>query len=511
MQRMVGDRNLRAVLAASASIQNEIVRLDENFIQVVEMIASGQESDIQTWNSDFNAGVYSYSCKTRQIQSFTNNSTGMTRTTIPEIFSVICDSPKTGSVEKNIYYLDNNAGRMILWWSDTLESGQLIMAGVEIQGIMDRLLAVPLGRENIAIQIYDQDHQLVYETGEKPLSEHELYHQSILSGLAGESGVMYPSSGYGSHVITYAPIQPVGWILVTDEAWEDIATPSLTISQSLPLVLIPLIIIFTLALVFGYKQIVKPLNQLQHQAERLGNGDQNAMAESVGGVHEIQELQTVLMDMSHQLVQSQKNLEEYIGAMTNGIEAERKDLARELHDDSLQELIALKQKVQMKDPQGKRAILDGLQGVIDKLRGYIRGLRPPYLEDLGLVTAIRMLVDDAANQRLTVKFDVHGAERRLAASSELTIYRIVQEGLVNIRKHSNAKKVLIDLTFNEEKVYLDVRDDGVGFVLPDRLDQLAARDRFGLLGIKERVEMIGGDFSIQSIPGYGTSIRVVLM
>ena len=121
-----------------------------------------------------------------------------------------------------------------------------------------------------------------------------------------------------------------------------------------PLVLLAPLLFALAALWFGARQIVRPLQQLEHKAAAVAAGDFNAIQESVGGISEVQHLQAELAAMSRQVQASQAGLRDYIGAITSAQEEERLRLARELHDDTIQELIALKQRLQL--------ALEGLQG-----------------------------------------------------------------------------------------------------------------------------------------------------
>ena len=284
--------------------------------------------------------------------------------------------------------------KQVLWLADGMESNSMVIAGLDLNQMLDRLLAIPLGQDNLAILVYDSDHTLRYETGERPAGDHTLYHASILSGLQGSSGVMLPVGGHGSHIVTYTPVAGVNWILVMDEAWEDISNPSLDTTQWIPLILIPVVVLFLLVFFLGYRLIVKPLNLLQQKTSRLGQGDDHALEQEVGGVEEIRSLQAVLQKMSADLIQSRENLAGYASDLTQAIEAEKKELARELHDDLLQDLIAIKQLVTAEDTVRPTEMNEKIKAVIQKLRGVIRGLRPPYLDDLGLATALQVLAEE---------------------------------------------------------------------------------------------------------------------
>jgi signal transduction histidine kinase len=149
-------------------------------------------------------------------------------------------------------------------------------------------------------------------------------------------------------------------------------------------------------------------------------------------------------------------------------------------------------------------------GTIAEVRRVIRDLRPIYLEDLGLVPAIEMLTQSLTQaDQLEAVCTIEGDARRLTPERELAVYRIVQEALNNVIKHAQAQHVEVRLRF-DETLSVSVRDDGVGFALPDRVDTLTDRGHFGLIGMRERAELIGAHLAIHSSPGQGTTVEVTL-
>jgi len=196
---------------------------------------------------------------------------------------------------------------------------------------------------------------------------------------------------------------------------------------------------------------------------------------------------------------------------------ERLRLARELHDDTIQAVIALKQRVQIaqksvKD-QGALRILNELENLaertVENLRRMTRALRPIYLEDLGLVTALEMLARETnENNSLNVTFQKSGEEQRLPREVELALYRIAQEALSNVVRHANAKQAFLFIHFEDHEIKLEVRDDGVGFEMPKSPTDFAPSGHFGLLGIRERADLIGGRLEVQSEAGQGTQLSV---
>lgn len=149
--------------------------------------------------------------------------------------------------------------------------------------------------------------------------------------------------------------------------------------------------------------------------------------------------------------------------------------------------------------------------ILKSVRRYARNLRPSVLDDLGLVAGIEMIVSEIDEQAETsVTLAVSGNERRCDPSVELALFRIAQEALRNVEKHANASAAQVNLVFGQEKITLEIQDNGVGFEPPRRLDENVQAGQLGLLGMAERAQLVGGTFEVSSSPdGSGTLIRVV--
>ncbi|HEX6620986.1 MAG TPA: GAF domain-containing sensor histidine kinase [Solirubrobacteraceae bacterium] len=196
-------------------------------------------------------------------------------------------------------------------------------------------------------------------------------------------------------------------------------------------------------------------------------------------------------------------------------EAERHRWARELHDETLQALgglkVLLSSAIRLDDPEAMRAAMrdatQQLTGDIESLRALIAELRPPALDQLGLAPALASLAQrTGAVNDLEVRADVDlPDDRRFAPELETTVYRVVQESLTNAVKHAGASSIDIAVCCAEDAVEVSVADDGIGFD-----SEAAAGNGFGLAGMRERVELAGGELSVQPGAGAGTVIRARL-
>ncbi|MBE3117984.1 MAG: ATP-binding protein, partial [Candidatus Atribacteria bacterium] len=370
-----------------------------------------------------------------------------------------------------------------------------------------------------AIYVIDPNFQVLYHSGPATLEGAPESHPGVAEAFNGQSGTTYMKVGRDEHVVAYSPIRTVGWVIVTEESWEMVSSPTLRTSQMIPLILVPALLLAMLALWFGAKQIVRPLQKLESKAAKLAWGDFQEIEISVGGIAEIRDLQNELAHMARQLQAAQKSLHSYIGAITQGQEAERLRLARELHDDTIQSLIALKQRVQLaRMPRKKGSPVPELEELeslieqtIDDLRRTTRALRPIYLEDLGLIAALEMLVRETGQSSgLLVDFNSSGTERRLPAEVELALYRMVQEALNNAVHHAQARHLTVRMEFNSQAARLEITDNGKGFEVPKTPAEFTPQGHFGLLGLYERAELIGAHLEIRSSPGKGTHLSIDL-
>jgi signal transduction histidine kinase len=201
-------------------------------------------------------------------------------------------------------------------------------------------------------------------------------------------------------------------------------------------------------------------------------------------------------------------------------EAERKALARELHDELGQRLTALKlllhRSLPWFDDAAGLALWRMAEQEVTQLVGVVRdlstSLRPPGLDLFGLETTIKQLLSHRFEDGPTWVFEYAGLPQRLAPVIEITVYRIVQESVTNIVRHANARHVVVEINGGADggELELIVRDDGAGFDAARWREHAAATRRAGLTGMAERVQLLGGTFDVASAPGHGTRITAVL-
>lgn len=207
-------------------------------------------------------------------------------------------------------------------------------------------------------------------------------------------------------------------------------------------------------------------------------------------------------------------------ALIHAQEAERKALARELHDELGQRLTALNlllhRSLPWFDDDEGMALWRTAEREMTALVGMVRdlsvALRPPGLDFFGLEVTIKQLLTQRFQHGPTWVFEYAGLPRRLAPVIEISVFRIVQESVTNIVRHAQAHHVIVEINGGADgnELELIVRDDGVGFEAARWREYAAHTQRAGVAGMSERVQLLGGTFDVASSPGRGTRITAVI-
>lgn len=197
-----------------------------------------------------------------------------------------------------------------------------------------------------------------------------------------------------------------------------------------------------------------------------------------------------------------------------GISSERERLAREIHDTIAQGLSSIRMLLQAAERAGNggehvRRAGEIAEDNLEEARRFVRGLAPAALEQGSLQAALRALADrTVAETGIDVRFEVVGAPLPTSEDDDAVLLRVAQGALANVREHSGARTVGVTLSYLDDEVSLDVRDDGVGF---DQANPPSGAGRgFGLGGMRARVERLGGTLAVESVPGEGTAVAATL-
>src|SRR5450631_787112 len=229
-------------------------------------------------------------------------------------------------------------------------------------------------------------------------------------------------------------------------------------------------------------------------------------------------VQIVLVDLTEEEHRAREQ-QAYAAHLLTVVEDERRTLAQDLHDDPVQTLTYLVRMLELlsDDPRlppdlAPLVLRDGklASEVVDALRTVIHGLRPPVLDDLGAVAALRQLVAEVRSRHGTViQLQVSGDQVRLSDQCELTVYRVAQEALSNVVRHARATQTRVDLHFGEQ-VVLTITDDGCG-IPASGVVSAGSGGGLGLIGMRERVNLIGGSLEVRPHRPHGTLVRATVV
>jgi signal transduction histidine kinase len=262
-------------------------------------------------------------------------------------------------------------------------------------------------------------------------------------------------------------------------------------------------------LVRGQK-VVGVLNVHSRKPQAYGEGDlallgqvANLMARTVENAR-----------LYERLAEREQALEQFTARIVEAEELERRRLAGEIHDGISQRLISLWYRLQAAgkiadDEAGLtrelEAAMDLTSAALDETRRAIVGLRPSVLDDLGLGPSLESLASTISGPEV----ELNVAPCRLPAHVEMALYRIAQEALQNIVKHAGAERVFVRLSRSADGiVHLVVEDDGCGFAAGDHANGHAPAASYGLVGMRERAELVGAHLSVTSVAGTGTRVQV---
>ncbi|MDO8567635.1 MAG: sensor histidine kinase, partial [Dehalococcoidales bacterium] len=201
-------------------------------------------------------------------------------------------------------------------------------------------------------------------------------------------------------------------------------------------------------------------------------------------------------------------------------EEERKRIARELHDETTQSILGLVMRLEAAStgtdelPPRVKNLLAEIKTLgnrtLDSVHRIIYDLRPSVLDDLGLLSALRWLAEHRLSPlEVKTRVEVTGEEKKLPPHIEIALFRVVQEALTNIARHAEAHNVVVSVEFKESVILIEVEDDGKGFDISAIGPASEAKGvGLGLMGMEERVALLGGKFEIEAHPGDGTHLTI---
>jgi signal transduction histidine kinase len=269
--------------------------------------------------------------------------------------------------------------------------------------------------------------------------------------------------------------------------------------------------------------IIRPVKSLVRSSARLASGDMSVRTGLSPGRDELGRLTLAFDAMAQSLEQRElerKRATHKLQILSHRLvevqESERRHIARELHDEIGQSLTVAEMNLQAALQSSKQtslnhrleASIEAVERVLDQVHDLSLNLRPSMLDDLGLEPALRWYTNRQAGLTgLKAKFEADQIEGRLEPVIETECFRVAQEALTNVTKHSKAKSVTVSLKQQGDDLHLRVRDDGVGFDVNSLRERAVGGASLGLLSMQERATLAGGNLEYNSAPGRGTEVH----
>ena len=418
MRRLVEEMDARSARLAAAHVSD---KLEERVTLLELMLAGWPLVQHESVDRLFDGGLAHFNASGELLEASPSTEAWRSRPTF-ELLAVA--NPTGGDQHRwpafSPLFFDPLTGRVSLLIALASEKGETLVGAVSLERLgLDEIVAgvqatdgvqhiEPVADHSQAVAfLVDTGGRIIYHPIPNQIGQDLSQHEGVIEVIQGRAGATYHREPDGWElVVGYAPVEGPGWGLIVQEPWEALIAPVMRLSLLAPLTAVVAALLSGLAVTFGLRYVVRPLQTLDQQTTRLAWGDFSAVSERVGGVQEIEDLRRTLGSMADQIRRYQLGMRDYIAAVTMAQEEERKRLARELHDETVQSLIALGHRVEMaqkaldKDPARARqrlAELQALAGDIQaEVRRFSRALRPLYLEDLGFVPALEMLTQEIA-------------------------------------------------------------------------------------------------------------------
>ncbi|MBI5741449.1 MAG: HAMP domain-containing protein [Nitrospirae bacterium] len=348
-----------------------------------------------------------------------------------------------------------------------------------------------------------------------------------------------------TNIVAVVPFETAPWGITIQEPEEDVFAPSIQLKRTFALLGVIFLGTAVMLAVGISRSVVNPVNELIAGADRIAGGDLSmpvpisgsdelgSLGQSfevmrvrlAGSLEDIKhhnlELENRVRERTSQIRESRKRIRHLLDKILSTQEEERKRIARELHDVTIQELSAILMRVDMcrihpeeitprKIEEIRGIVFDAIVGV----RAITQNLRPSVLDDLGLEAAIRRLLDTTlAEKKINYFLNIAGTnDRRFGIDVEIRLYRIIQEAVMNISRHAGAENVILDMTVTKESISVLIEDDGEGFDVDALMHRKINYENdgrgLGLIGMKERASLLNGSLHVRSSPGNGTRITL---
>lgn len=323
----------------------------------------------------------------------------------------------------------------------------------------------------------------------------------------------------------FSPVSDTDWIAYTSVPADPVYSETTRrVFRNLAITMLAICVVGAL-LVLVARAIARPILQIASVAKQVSAGNTHVRLKITGPAEiarvadQVNRMLDQQSKVERELRASEQRLQLLSGKLLNMQEEERKKLARDLHDRVGQVLAALKMKLGVirrhSHEEGVASKVDecieGADRLSDEVRGLTQELRPPQLEELGLSGALRVYVERyAQSARLSCHYSAPDTLPALPPVTEVSCFRIAQEALTNVLRHSSATSVWVELAVEGGTLHLTVRDDGGGFDSTAVRERVARGDSTGLISMEERAALVGGSVDISTASGVGTTVHAIL-
>ncbi len=450
-------------------------------------------------------------------------------------------------------------------------AAQMLVAEVDANGEALPLLPSTGSQTDADVQVLDSKGIVIASTSPGDVGS-PTEHFAVLQGVLGStrSAVVVhrpgPDESFPDHLVSYVPLGRVpGWSVVAEVRQDQVLATPQVLAERLLALGVAAVLLAALVAWTDVRRVVRPLQQLTAVAERFAAGNlespvtmqrhdelgllasafetmrrrlQASLAETEQGRRELEQrveqrtaqvaeqnrrLEVLNAEASRlNAILEQRTVERaaLLSRVLSAQEGERERIARDLHDSTGQSLAAVLLSLELLEdelPEALTSVRQRLErsrtlaaSTLSELRALIAGLRPALLDDLGLAPALRAYAAQRLEEQGTVVDVSVSLPHRLPPTVEIALFRIVQEALNNVAKHAQARHVAVQLTETDGGVMATIVDDGLGFDT-DRVRADARHgEHVGLLGMRERAELLGGQLTISASAGKGTTVRVTV-
>jgi signal transduction histidine kinase len=345
--------------------------------------------------------------------------------------------------------------------------------------------------------------------------------EGVKKALTGNTGTEKFTDYRGVQVLSsYSNVNLPGleWAILTEIDEQEAMIPIMSIRNNILYISVLITLLLFVLVYLAARRISQPIIRLKHAAEKITSGNYDVTVERLDSIDEVDNLVDAFNEMSKKIKEQTENLKlersMRLSSMLDGQEMERQRLSRELHDGLGQSILAIRMRLERLEkakPERAQEIMGEVQELIadtiKEVRSISNNLMPAVLKDFGLADALKNLCDElnaVADNDITFNPDLE--RNKISDKVSTYLYRMAQEALNNIIKHSGAARATLTLDSDADHIRMIISDDGKGFQYFEGM-RLCGN---GISNIKERVHLIGGQVEISSKQDSGTTIRILI-